>query len=415
VLRIIARLNIGGPAINAILLTAGLDRNKFETLLITGKVGKNEGDMSYLAQEKGVVPYIIPELGREISWKNDIVALWKIIKIILREKPNIIHTHTAKAGTLGRIAGLIYNLMSPRCYLRGKKSCLLIHTFHGHTFHSYFPIFKSRFIIFIERILAFFTDRIITVSQSLQEEIVHVYSLAPRSKVVGIPLGFELPDPLITRKLAGKLKEELGLSAQTCLVGMVGRLVPVKNHELFLQAIAKLRYDNYCPIRDNQLEIKYVIVGDGELRPYLEYKAKEYAIADQVIFTGWRQDIIKVYADLDLVALSSLNEGLPVALIEAMACGKPVVATDVGGVRDLLLDRGNSGYIPTNNNPLITSRGILIKSGDVYGLSQALKQLIEDKDLRMAMGRAGQKFAYQNFSLDRLIRDMEKLYNELKG
>ena len=406
VLRIIARLNIGGPAINAILLTAGLDKYQFETLLVTGQVGETEGDMSYLSQEKGVSPYLIPELGREINWKDDIFALWKLMKIVRQEKPNIIHTHTAKAGTLGRLAGLIYNLMSPIRYLYGKKPCLLIHTFHGHVFHSYFSPLKSRIIILIERILALFTDRIITVSQSLLEEIVHKYHIAPKTKVVAIPLGLDLPDPLLTKRLAGNLKRELGLPAKTRLVGMIGRLVPIKNHELFLTAIARLKDQT-----DNQSDIKYLIVGDGELRHFLKDKTEEYEIEDRVIFTGWRQDLPTIYADLDLVILSSLNEGLPVALIEAMACGKAVIATDVGGVRDLLLDKGHIPSNLTSNNPFITSRGILIKSGDVAGLCQAIRLIMKDKELREAMGKAGQQFAQQNFSHYRLISDMEELYN----
>lgn len=405
ILRIIARLNIGGPAINAILLTAGLDKEQFETILVTGQVGETEGDMSYLSQEKGVSPYLIPELGREINWKDDIVALWKLMKIVRQEKPNIIHTHTAKAGTLGRLAGLIYNLMSPIRYLCRKKPCLLIHTFHGHVFHSYFSPLKSRIIILIERILALFTDRIITVSQSLLEEIVHKYHIAPKTKVVAIPLGLDLPDPLLTKRLAGNLKRELGLPEETCLVGMIGRLVPIKNHELFLTAIARLK---------KEANIKYLIVGDGDSRPYLEDKTKEYAIEDQVIFTGWRKDLPNIYADLDLIVLSSLNEGLPVALIEAMACAKPVIATDVGGVKDLLRDSGDTPSSPTNNYPLITSRGILIKSRDVTGLCQAIRLLIKDKELREAMGRTGQQFAQQNFSHYRLISDMEELYNLLR-
>jgi glycosyltransferase involved in cell wall biosynthesis len=221
-------------------------------------------------------------------------------------------------------------------------------------------------------------------------------------------LGLDLPDPLIIKKLAGNFRGELGLSEETCLVGMIGRLVPIKNHELFLKTIAELKNQT-----DNQPDIKYLIVGDGELRSYLEDKTREYGIEDQVIFTGWRQDLPKIYADIDLVLLSSLNEGLPVALIEAMACGKPVIATDIGGVRDLLLDRRDVSSSSTNNFPLITPRGILIRSGDVDGLSQAIQLLKKDKELREAMGRAGQQFARQNFSADRLIKDIENLYDEL--
>jgi len=386
VLRIIARLNIGGPAIHVILLASGLDKEKFESLLVCGNVGKSEGDMFYYAQEKDVVPYFIPELGRELSFFDDFRALIKIFLLISKESPDIIHTHTAKAGALGRLAGIVYNFL----HLFGKKP-RLVHTFHGHVFNGYFNFFKTKIFILIERFLALFTFKIITVSESVRGELVSLH-IANFKKIEVIPLGFDLD-----KFLNLPIRKQDALS-----IGIVGRLVPIKNHRLFLDSAAQV-------IKNNPgLSVRFKIIGDGELRSDLENYAKNVGIAGYVDFLGWVKDLHQVYSGLDIVALTSLNEGTPVSIIEAMASERAVVATQVGGVVDLL-----GGSVSDNsfaNSYNILERGIIVKSADFIGLSKALERLIKDQALRNKLSGAARIYAKNKFHKLRLFKDMENLY-----
>jgi len=390
IVRIIARLNIGGPARNAALLSEGFPG----TVLVCGEAAKSEGDMMYLAAKKGIKPIIVKELGRELSWKDDWEAFWKIYKIIKQEKPDIIHTHTAKAGALGRMAGMLYNLS--RCNLsrcvggtpvpptqRDRFKARLVHTFHGHVFHGYFGRFKTLFFIWVERVLALFTDKIITVSGNLKKELVEKFKIAPESKISVIELGFEL-DELF--KLP--LRENSG----TINIGIVGRLVPIKNHKMLFKIAKQLYNSCHAPF------VKLVVVGDGELRGELERYTRELGIKDIVEFRGWVKDLKAIYEGLDIVVLTSLNEGTPVSLIEAMAAGRPVVATRVGGVPDIVQD-GRNGYLaePENENDF----------------SQKLLDLINNPEKRRKFGEYGRVIVKERFSKERLIKDTERLYNNL--
>ena len=363
ILRIIARLNIGGPARNAVILSEGFR----DTILVCGEVAESEGDMMYLAAEKGIKPIIVKELGRELSWKDDWVAFWKIYKIIQKEKPDIIHTHTAKAGALGRLAGILY----------GKS--ILIHTFHGHVFSGYFGKIKTIFFMWVERFLALFTDRIITVSETLKKELVEKYRIAPEKKFSVVELGFELEELF---KLPTKNNTEI------INIGIVGRLVPIKNHKMLFKV---------CRAGLN-LPYRIVVIGDGEIKGELEKYAEELGMKDMVEFRGWVKDLKAIYEGLDIVALTSLNEGTPVSLIEAMAAGRPVVATRVGGVADIVQD-GKSGY--------------LVESEDVAGFSQKLADLIKDPEKRRKFGECARARVKDRFSKERLIKDTEKLYNKI--
>ena len=375
VLRIIARLNVGGPVINSILLTTGLDKNRFESLLVTGIIGEGEGDMSYLAEQYGIKPIIIPELGREISWKSDLVALWKLIRLFRKEKPDIIHTHTAKAGTLGRIAGILTGVPYK------------VHTFHGHVFNNYFGPFKTKVFIWIERILARFTDRIIVISQLQYDELCHEIRIAPPNKFSIICLGFDLTEFLNSDVHHGKLRRELNISEDTLLVGIVGRLTAIKNHILFLKAAKK--------VSEKIANVKFIVVGGGELESEMKEVAVSLGIQDKVIFLGWRRDMPTIYADMDLVVLSSLNEGTPVTLIEAMASSKAVVSTAVGGVPDIVLDG---------------QTGILVPSGDEERFADAIVDLLEDAEKRKQFGELGCEFVSVNYTKERLCADIERLY-----
>jgi len=377
ILRIIARLNIGGPARNTILLSEGFR----DTVLVCGEVAESEGDMMYLAREKGIKPIIVKELGRELSWKDDWTAFWKIYKIIREVKPDIIHTHTAKAGALGRMAGISYRLLR-RFAPRNDVRVVLIHTFHGHVFSGYFGKIKTIFFIWVERFLGLFTDRIITVSENLKKELVGKYRIAPEKKFSVVELGFELEELF---KLPPRQNSEV------INIGIIGRLVPIKNHKMLFRAIKGQSPSGTVPVR-------YIVIGDGEMRAELGRYVQELGIESIVEFRGWVKDLKAIYEELDIVALTSLNEGTPVSIIEAMAAGRPVVATRVGGVADIVQD-GKSGY--------------LVESEDVEEFSRKLMDLIKDPEKRRNFGEYGRNIVKNRFSKERLIKDTEKLYNNL--
>jgi glycosyltransferase involved in cell wall biosynthesis len=376
ILRVIARLNVGGPAIHVSLLSAGLNHGRFRTTLVAGSVGQNEGDMSYLAQTYGVQPVFLPELGREIGWKNDVHALRQLMRLMCREKPDIVHTHTAKAGTLGRLAAMAAGVP------------VKVHTFHGHVFQGYFSPRKTRIFLAIEKFLARFTDRIIVLSEQQAHEIADVYRVAPREKICVIPLGFDLTPFLLAEQRRGKLRQELALPPEALIVSIIGRLVAVKNHHLFLEMARRVTAE--LP------QAHFVIVGDGERRTSLEEQAKP--MADRIHFLGWRRDLPAIYADSDVVALTSVNEGTPVALIEAMASGRPVVATDVGGVSDVV-HHGETG--------------IVVESENADALTAAVRALLTDAAKRERFGAAGRPSVRERFDKRRLIDDVTRLYNDL--
>ncbi len=391
ILRIIARLNIGGPAIHAVLLTAGIDKTRFDSLLVSGSIGRDEGDMSYYASQKFVKPIFIPQLKREISFRDDIGAFKKIYNIIKIEQPQIIHTHTAKAGTLGRLAGILYNCFNPFTDKRVK----LVHTFHGHIFEGYFNKFKTQIFILIERFLALFTSKIITVSDSVKDELI-ASGICNANKIKVIPLGLELE----------KFFNIPSMNGNRLNIGIVGRLVPIKNHRLFLEAVAKVIADN------PQIKFKFEIIGDGQLRQELEAYSRKLNISSQVNFLGWQKDLVKIYSGLDVVALTSINEGTPVSLIEAMASARAIVATDVGGVKDLMGLEIEAGIKP-NTNFKVLERGILVNSQDPDSFSAALIFILQNNKLRKDMGMAGRDFVMNRFTDKRLIKDMENLYFDI--
>jgi len=377
VLRIIARLNIGGPAIHTILLTAGLNNERFEPLLVTGVEGKREGNMFDLAAAKGVEPIVIPELRRNPSPKDALIALFKLYRLIRRQRPQIVHTHTATAGLLGRLAAKLAGVP------------IILHTFHGHVLRGYFGPLQSKALVWMERLSARLTDRIVTVSEGQRRELAG-YGIAPLEKIAVVPLGFELDDLLSCESHRGELRRELGLSDDHRLVGIVARLVPIKNHRLFLRA-ARL-------VAEAVPQARFVIAGDGELREGLEAYARDLGLDGRVIFTGWRRDLPRLYADLDVVALTSINEGTPVSLIEAMAAGVPVVATAVGGVPEVVVDG---------------ETGCLVKPGDAEGLAEAITELLRDPKKAREMGQRGKEVVYPKFAAQTLLANVEHLYTEL--
>ncbi len=380
VCRVIARLNVGGPAIHTILLTKLLSPERFDSTLITGQVSPTEGDMSYLADEHGVLPHYIPELGREINLRNDLCVLWKLYRQFRILKPAIVHTHTAKAGMLGRVAAKLAGVP------------VIIHTFHGHVFHSYFSPRKTQFFLWIERTLAKCTDAIITVSPKQREEILS-FEIGRPDKVHAIGLGLELQQFVDCERHQGHLRQELGFDTETPLVGVVARLVPVKGLTYFLDAAQHVLKD--IP------NARFILAGDGELRESLELHARKLLIQSHVHFLGFRRDLPEIYADLDLVVLSSLNEGLPVALLEAMCAGKPVVATRVGGVGDLVQHEES---------------GFLVPPKDSDALAQGIIEMLSlPHSKRIEMGLKGRTDVYPKYHIDTLVNTLETLYQTVSA
>ena len=427
VLRIIARLNIGGPAIHTILLTHHMQDLGYETLLVAGQVGAGEGNMSYLAETQGVNPIMIPELGRSVRPCNDLVAFFRIFQLFFKFRPDIVHTHTAKAGTLGRVAALLYNTVQTLTCLalhirqrisilkfRNRQSTIdnrqskVVHSFHGHVLRGYFSPFKSRLFQAIERILARFTDVIVVVSAQQKDELCNQFGIGRPQQYRVIPLGFDLTAFRRCESQKGKFRAKLGVSDNaTKLVGIIGRLTPIKNHNLFLKGIHNIVEAT------GDVATRFLIVGDGELRRELEQQALQLDLGKYVFFTGWIKDMIPLYADLDVLALTSDNEGTPVTVIEAMAAGVPVIATDVGGVRELIgdfrLPIEKSNYF----NFEVCERGVLVKPGDVEGFADGLQYLLEQPDLCKQMGERGRGYALKHHGKERLIADMDRLYRSL--
>jgi len=396
VLRIISRLNIGGPAIHAFLLTKNLNKERFESILVSGRLLSTEGDMSFLFDSLEKKPIYIDSLQRELNFTKDLVAFINILKILYREKPDIVHTHTTKAGASTRFAVFLYGLLTQR-------TIKTIHTFHGHVFTGYFNQFISSIIIWIERFLMRITDLIIAISPSQYNELTKVYRIAPSYKVKVKELGFNLKLFLNNEREKGKFRDSINIENNIILIGIIGRLVPIKNHKMFLRSAKQFIITN------PNIKVKFVVIGDGELREQLEELTHKLELNDNVTFCGWIKDVSLVYSDLDILALTSLNEGTPVSIIEAMASSVPVIATDAGGVVDLL---GPS--LKRSNSFKICERGILCKKDDPVGFSHGLSYLINlnSEEEKRLLSRA-RDFVKSKYRQERLIEDIENLYSEL--
>lgn len=406
--RIVTRLNIGGPARQAVFLSRALNGDRYDTCLVTGVPEAGEGDMGYLAAQHGLQRYVVPQLRRPLHPWRDLRAFWGVWRLLRREQPLILHTHTAKAGALGRCAGWLYNLTG-RMRHRHRPRLVMVHTFHGHVLAGYFGTMTTKLFTWIERQLARVTDRIVVVSEAAKQDLV-ARRIGQPERITVIPLGFDLRALLNAEQRQGMFRAAHRLEGLP-LVGFVGRLVPIKQPGLLLRAAARLKAQAPIPAG----RVRYVFVGDGELRASLEELARSLGLACEVLFLGWQRDLVEVYADLDVVCLTSLNEGLPAALIEAMAAGKPVVATDVGGVRELLgatpPQARTTGVPPAEFE--VADRGILVGPSDAAGFAKALACVLEQAELRRRLGAAGRAYVRERFTEDRLRLDVERLYQEL--
>jgi glycosyltransferase involved in cell wall biosynthesis len=386
IVRIIARLNVGGPAKHVVFLTHEFRKRGFESLLVTGPVPETEGNMEYYAS-KWNVPFIqIQELIRPIAPMKDLVAFCKVYRILRREKPDIIHTHTAKAGTLGRVAALLAGVP------------VMVHTFHGNVFDGYFSPAKTRLFLFIERLLARFTDRIITVSKSQSDELVSKYKIGAPEKIEVVHLGIDL-DEFRGVGEANHHQEE-GQKNHPLIIGWVGRFAEIKDPLFFVDLVAAMK--------SSGMHAKFLMVGDGHMRQAVEARISKYSLQGHITLSGWQDEMAEVYSQIDLMVLTSMNEGTPATMIEAMATGRPFVAFNVGGMADLV-----TGIAQKYEWFDVFDNGILVRPRDVSAFVKAIALLVQDPERRTRMGQTGRAFAFQNFSKERLVKDMEALYKKL--
>ncbi|MDD2562956.1 MAG: glycosyltransferase [Salinivirgaceae bacterium] len=389
VLRIINRFNLGGPTYNAGYLTKHLSSN-FETRLIGGPNEESETDSLFILESIGVEGEIIEEMRRSIHPLNDWRAFLKLRKIIKEYRPDIVHTHASKAGTLGRLAALC----------TGVK--VIVHTYHGHVFHSYFSPIKTFIFKTIERFLAKRSSAIIVISELQKMELCHQFKIVQEKKAHVIPLGFDLsrfstPNP----DLRTAFRAEYSIRQDEILVVIVGRMAPIKNHAMFIRVASHT-------LQHIGNKLRFMIVGDGETRAEIE----ELAITNnmtistpeklnpqaQIIFTSWILDVERVYSGADISVLTSLNEGTPVSLIESIASGVPVISTEVGGIADFVTD-GIHGYLTKVNDDLLFAAKLL--------------ELANNQQLRSKLAANGQEKILKIFDYRRLVTDVEKLYTKL--
>lgn len=381
VMRVIARLNMGGPALHVSYLSAGLIERGYETTLVSGTLARGESSMSFVADNLGVRVVPLAELGREISPVRDVVAAWKLAKLIRKERPQILHTHTAKAGTIGRLAALMSGPARP---------AVVVHTFHGHVLRGYFDPFRAAAFRLLEKGLARASTALVAVSPEVRDELVRLH-VAPESKFVVVRLGIELEKRVHADPgLREESRRLLGVTPHRFFVGWVGRMTGVKRVDDVLLGFARLR--------EQGVDAVLGLIGDGPDRDGMERKAKELGVIRHCLFLGYQEEVAPYYAAFDAVMLPSANEGTPVSVIESLAAGVPVVATRVGGVPDVVRD-GEDGY--------------LVDAGDFTALGDRLADLARDPERRRAMGAAARSRILERYAVDRLIGDIDDLYRSL--
>jgi len=373
--RVIARLNVGGPAQHVILLAAGMDPARFQSTLITGVPDPDEGDFAALARSRGLEPVVIPSLGRAIHPAHDLAALVRLVALFRMLRPDLVHTHTAKAGALGRVAARLAGVP------------ILVHTFHGHIMEGYFSPAVTRLFLGIERALARRTDRIVTVSPRVRESLLAL-GIGRPEQVEVVPLGLPLERFVAAAPGGARLRERLAIPPDAPLLGSVGRLVLIKDHPTLFAALCQ----------KDAGAAHLLVVGDGERRTALEAMAWNLGLAGRVHFLGWREDLETILPELDMVICCSRNEGTPVALIEAMAAGVPVLSTDVGGVADLVT-HGKTGW--------------LVPAGDPAALARGIRDLLADAERRWDLVAAARPAVLGTHGASGLIQRIEAMYTAL--
>ncbi len=389
VLRIFNRLVVGGPVLNVTYLTKYMSP-EFSTLLVVGEKEDHEKSAEYLAKQLGIEYITVKGMGRSINLASDYFAYRELKKIIKNFNPDVVHTHAAKPGALGRLAA------------SAAKVPVIVHTFHGHVFHSYFNSAKTKFFIQTERLLSKKSDAIIAISEQQKKELLEDFKIAPQEKFHVVPLGFDL-DRFRNgqEEKRVRFRTEFNLTDDEIAIGIIGRLVPVKNHYLFMKALKHV-------LDNTSKKVKAFIVGDGETRSDLENVATQAGIAfttenskahDQpLVFTSWRGDVDVVNAGVDIICLTSFNEGTPVSLIEAQAANKPIISTRVGGIADIVLE---------------DQTALLAEVQDAESFSRHLLNVVEDDALRKRLGDTSHFHVLEKFSYQRLVKDMSQLYHQL--
>ena len=372
---------MGGPALHVSYLSAGLRDRGYETTLVAGSVSRGEQSMAYVAEQLGVPVVTIPHLHREISPLRDLLATARLARIMRSERPTILHTHTAKAGAVGRMAALLAGRARPP---------IIVHTFHGHVLRGYFGRFWTGVFRLLERMLARITDALVAVSPEVRDELVAL-GVAPASKFRVIRLGIALDTRIQADEAArAETRRVMGIPDGRFVVGWIGRMTGVKRTDVLLQGFRTLREDG--------IDAVLCMVGDGPDRESVEQLADELGIVRDCLFTGYQEDVGPFFAAFDVFVLTSGNEGTPVTAIEALAAGCPVVATRVGGVPDVVTD-GEDGF--------------LVSPAAVDELAGRLADLARDPDLRARMGASGRARMRTRYAVDRLIDDTDRLYREL--
>jgi glycosyltransferase involved in cell wall biosynthesis len=371
--RVITRMNIGGPARHVTILTTRC-APEFESVLLAGEPSRREGSLLDEAVRAGAHVVQVPHLRRPLSPLADLLALVWLFNYFRRERPAIVATHTAKAGTLGRLAAALAGVP------------VIVHTFHGHVLDGYFGRLSTSLFLLVERFLGRLTTQFIAISPEIAADLDRL--AIGRGKTTVVRLGLDL-DHLASHQ-GGRLRGDLGVPAGAPLVGIVGRLVPIKAHDLFLASAAT--------IAATHPGVHFAIVGDGELRDQLRDEVAATGLSERVHFAGWREDLPEVYADLDIVVCCSRNEGTPVSVIEACAAGRPVIGTTVGGMRDIIADGVN---------------GLLIPAGDARALSAAILDLIADPHRRASMGASGRRMVLDRYGSSRMVSELKLVYSRL--
>ena len=370
VMQIIARMNVGGPAVIVAELMRGLDKSAIEQILVTGFCDENEADYLDIVA-KDVKATRIAGLGRSVSLIADLNAFFGLVSLIRKYKPDVIHTHTAKAGVLGRAASLLAG-----------RGTVRVHTFHGHLLHGYFNKIATQAVILIEKFFATRTKALIAIGSKVKDELIAA-GIGKAGKYRVLFPG--LPTPKAISQ--ADAQAALGISTQTLYITFVGRLTQIKRPDRLLDVA------NECKKRG--LDLRFLVAGEGELFESSKARAEREQL--NVTFLGWRSDISQIFAASDIAILTSDNEGIPLTLIQAAQAGLPIVATNVGSISDIVINE-STGYLTASR---------------ASEMADAIEKLVRDAQLRKIMGEAGRARANQYFSLERMLKDHTDLYRSL--
>jgi glycosyltransferase involved in cell wall biosynthesis len=379
VLRVIARLNVGGPALHVAYLSAGLTDRGYDTTLVSGTVGRGEESMAYVVEDAGARVITLSGLSREIAPVHDAIAILRLARLIRQVRPTILHTHTAKAGAVGRVAALLAGSARPP---------IVVHTFHGHVLRGYFSPAKTTFFRVLEQLLARVTTILIAVSPEVRDDLVSL-GVAPAEKFAVVRLGIELEERVRCDDPPEEVRRRLGIAPERFVIGWLGRMTGVKQTSDLLAVLSMLRAQG--------VDASLLLVGDGPDRDAFERQAHDLGLMPHCLFLGYQEEVAPWYAAMDAVALPSGNEGTPVTVIEALAAGTPVAAYGVGGVPDVVRD-GVDGFV--------------VPPGDTAALTERIATLAADPTLRARMGAAGRERVLERYGVGRLLDDVDRLYRD---